>query len=193
MSDLTVAALYVEKGGAYWDLPGVDPWDEERDARLYAGPYPVVAHPPCRNWSQMGHCRPEIVRGDDGGCFAAALSAVRNFGGVLEHPARSHAWEWFGISRPAVNGFPLIVDEYGGATCEVDQRWYGHEANKPTWIYYVGPKRVHLLTWGRAPGGSKTVGRSYGGGRSHLRSRTPEPFRDLLLSMARSVYAQVPA
>lgn len=34
-----IAALFVQKGGVYWDLPGVDPWDEERDARLYAGPW----------------------------------------------------------------------------------------------------------------------------------------------------------
>lgn len=28
-----VAALYVETGGTYYGLPGVDPWDVERDAR----------------------------------------------------------------------------------------------------------------------------------------------------------------
>jgi hypothetical protein len=43
---MTVAALYVEKEGVYANLPGVDVWDETRDARLYAGPYPVVATPP---------------------------------------------------------------------------------------------------------------------------------------------------
>jgi len=30
-----VAALYVENGGCYYGLPGVDPWNETRDARLY--------------------------------------------------------------------------------------------------------------------------------------------------------------
>jgi hypothetical protein len=45
-----IAALYVETGGCYFGLPDVDPWDQARDARLYAGPWPVVAHPPC----QMG-------------------------------------------------------------------------------------------------------------------------------------------
>ena len=49
----TVAALYVETNGSYFGLPGVDPWDEPRDARLYAGPHPVVAHPPCQRWGQM--------------------------------------------------------------------------------------------------------------------------------------------
>lgn len=90
----TVAALYVEADGAYFGLPYVDPWDEVRDARRYDGPYPVVAHPPCQRWGKMWFGQPLTVKrtgvrktlGDDGGCFAAALQAVRTYGGVLEHP-----------------------------------------------------------------------------------------------------------
>jgi hypothetical protein len=48
----TVAALYVATGGCYYGLEGVDPWDAARDARLYAGPWPVVAHPPCERWGR---------------------------------------------------------------------------------------------------------------------------------------------
>jgi hypothetical protein len=201
----TVAALYVEKDGAYFGLPGVDPWDEERDARLYAGPWPVVAHPPCRSWSIMGQCRPEIVRGEDGGdegCFEAALRAVQTYGGVLEHPARSRAWSHFGLPKPGAEGWygklfgtTARAAEYGesawevgrhgeGWSCEVDQRWYGHDARKPTWLYFVGGIPPELR-WGRGPKGDKTIGRSYGQGRSHLRSRTPDAFRDVLLDMAR--------
>jgi len=68
-----VAALYVQPDGCYANLPFVDAWDEARDARLYAGPYPVVAHPPCQRWGKMArinyarwggeHNRP----GNDGG------------------------------------------------------------------------------------------------------------------------------
>ena len=39
----TVAALFVATDGCYFGLPDVDPWDVRRDARLYAGPHPVVA------------------------------------------------------------------------------------------------------------------------------------------------------
>jgi hypothetical protein len=85
-----VAALFVETGGCYFGLPGVDPWDEARRQAL-RGPHPVVAHPPCQRWGRFWHGstrKPhQFRRGEDGGCFAAALTAVRNYGGVLEHPA----------------------------------------------------------------------------------------------------------
>jgi hypothetical protein len=90
-----VAALYVATGGCYFGLPDVDPWDERRDARLYAGPHPVVAHPPCARWGNYWFGSPSsskrFLLGDDEGCFAAALAAVRRFGGVLEHPKDSRA------------------------------------------------------------------------------------------------------
>ena len=68
-----IAALYVETGGCYFGLPDVDPWDEIRDARLYEGPWPVVAHPPCQRWGRFWHgstAKPRQYRmGDDKGCF----------------------------------------------------------------------------------------------------------------------------
>lgn len=79
-----IAALYVQRGGVYYGLPDVDPWDETRDARLYAGPHPVVAHPPCSRWCRLAglvEARWGHRKGDDGGCFAAALASVRTWGG----------------------------------------------------------------------------------------------------------------
>lgn len=82
-----IAALFVETDGCYFNLPGVDPWDEKRDARLYVGPHPVVAHPPCKRWGRFWSGGPSapnrFKKGDDNGCFAAALAAVGKFGGVL--------------------------------------------------------------------------------------------------------------
>lgn len=179
----TVAALFVDPKGVYSGLPDVDVWDEARDARLYAGPWPVVAHPPCARWSLMGQCR-GYRDGKDEGCFKAALDAVRTYGGVLEHPAHTLAWKVYALPSPAY-GWQMIPDEHDGFSICVDQRWYGHEANKPTWLYVVGCDLPPLIA-GRAPKGSRTVGRSWGGGREIQRSATPPAFRDVLLAMARS-------
>ncbi len=185
-----VAALYVETNGVYYGLDNVDPWDEQRDARLYAGPWPVVAHPPCRYWSQMGHCRGYSPRPEDYETFGHALGCVRRYGGVLEHPALSKAWTMFMLPAPSHYGgwTRRIIDE--GWSCEVDQAHYGHRANKRTWLYYVGPEPPELVG-GRAPDTGITVRNDGGGGRDQ-RSRTPPAFRDALLAMARSA-GKVPA
>lgn len=81
-----IAALFVATGGCYFGLPDVDPWDAKRDARLYAGPWPVVAHPPCARWCRLAglvEARWGYKRGDDGGCFASALASVRKWGGGI--------------------------------------------------------------------------------------------------------------
>lgn len=180
---MTVAALYVDAAGTYADAPDVELWPEARDARLYDGPWPVVAHPPCARWSLMGICR-GYYDGDDGGCFEAALHAVRTYGGVLEHPAHSLAWKVFALPRPhGAEWQGSLLDP--GHSCEVDQRWYGHEARKPTWLYAVGADLPRLIG-GRGDPGARTVGRGWGGGREHQRAATPPAFRDVLLSMART-------
>ena len=47
-----IAALFVQPRGIYSRIDGVDLWPEERDARRYAGPWPVVAHPPCERFGR---------------------------------------------------------------------------------------------------------------------------------------------
>ena len=205
----TIAALYVETGGCYFGLPGVDPWDEARDARKYDGPHPVVAHPPCQRWGKLWAGQPlwikrtgiRKVKGDDGGCFAAALAAVRQFGGILEHPWGSHAWAHFGLNMPPRTGGWIMADWHGGWTCCVEQGRYGHYARKPTLLYAVDTDRPEL-DWGigesrldpaviERMGLARAkrlgeVGARGGGTDSSPRIGTPEPFRDLLLSIART-------
>lgn len=150
----TVAALYVETDGAYVGLPAVDPWDEPRGARTYSGPHPVVAHPPYQRWGRFWHgstAKPHQFKlGDDGGCFEAALASLRIWGGVLEHPADSHACAHFGLNRPPREGG--WVDAGSGLwTCCVCQGRYGHLAGKGTWLLAAGIDRENLpeLRWGK--------------------------------------------
>lgn len=153
-----VAALYVRTDGPYAGREDVELFDEKRDARLYEGPWPVVAHPPCKRWGRYWSGGPSAkVRrklGDDEGCFSAALASVKRFGGVLEHPEASHAWGTFGLPAPPRWG-GWIQELGGGWTCCVEQGHYGHKARKATWLYYVGPKPPPLV-WGPSkPAGVK--------------------------------------
>lgn len=193
-----IAALYVETGGAYYGLPDVDPWDEARDARLYLGPWPVVAHPPCSRWCRLAglvEARWGYKRGEDGGCFRAALDAVNRWGGVLEHPAYSDAWHTYGLpDPPSSGGWTRTLD--GGWVCHIEQGRYGHRAKKATWLYARGTDLPSLL-WGSSPDVESVAPVSWCGNHTRkfdVRSRigktaaaaTPPEFRDLLLDIARS-------
>lgn len=173
---MTVAALFVDPRGVYAGLPDVEVWDEARDARLYAGPWPVVAHPPCNRWCRLGS---RTVRGQDGGCFAAALAAVRAFGGVLEHPAVSQAWPAFGLPRPTGPDWTKALDDPGWVA-SVDQSLYGFPTRKPTWLYFVGPEPPQL------PAALTRNTRGCDKLWSTERAKTPPAFRDVLLAMART-------
>jgi hypothetical protein len=208
-----IAALYVQADGCYSDLPDIDLWPEARDARLYAGPWSVVAHPPCQRWGRFFHGSPrkphQFRLGDDGGCFAAAFAAVRRWGGVLEHPADSHAWAAHGLLAPPRTGGWVNADWDGGWTCYVEQGFYGHAARKATWLYANGVD-LPSLRWGEGeqrldPVMVERHGYEYarrkglvsmvGGKRkTEIRNATPVAFRDLLINMAMSVKpAQVAA
>lgn len=182
-----IAALYIEAGGAYCDLAGVDPWDVTRDARTYAGPHPVVAHPPCERWHQLSavnHKRWGWAINEDGGCFASALAAVRMWGGILEHPAETRAFRYHRIPEPARGSWQRTLD--GDWVTEVDQGRYGHRARKRTWLLYAGFSLPPLLDW-RPAKGSLQIGRFDRKKDVMAQAEalaTPPAFRDLLLSIA---------
>jgi len=152
-----ISALYVLKNGPYSGLEFIDPWDIDRDARLYKGPHRVIAHPPCERWGRYWGGGPMLAKtknkkilADDNGCFAHSLWSVRQFGGILEHPEASHAWSWFGLKKPPRKGGWIKADNYGGMTCCVAQGKYGHRAQKLTWLYGKNIKFIELK-WGLVP------------------------------------------
>ncbi len=149
---MRIAALYVAPGGVYYDIEGVEPWGlPDRDAREYKGPHPVLAHPPCSRWCRLAglvEARWGYKKGDDGGCFKAALEAVRKWGGVIEHPAYSDAWAAYNLNRPPSRGGWVNADFQGGWTCYVEQWRYGHPAKKATWLFVSGAHSLPSLKWG---------------------------------------------
>jgi hypothetical protein len=120
---------------------------------------------------------------------------------VLEHPAHSHAWDWFGIARPVSGAGWSKADPFGGYTCEVEQGHYGHMSRKKTWLYAVGcdlpsldwsrgEQRLHPVALerhgyekARRIGMTAMVG---GKDKTKIRNATPEAFRDVLITMAES-------
>lgn len=202
-----IAALFVATNGCYFGLPDVDPWDITRDARKYDGPHPVVAHPPCERWGRYWHGGPSArvrrIKGDDGGCFEAALRAVETYGGVLEHPEASHAFAAYGLPRPPKSGGWIMTPR--GFVCCVEQGHYGHRARKATWLYLVTDVDPPSLTWGPSRGERLDEGFHSAEERKAARAAgikprrrlstaeniaTPLPFRDLLISMARTARAR---
>lgn len=197
-----LAALYVAKAGTYYRDPDFDPYDESRDARRYHGNMPVVAHPPCQRWGHyaQGSTRKpfQYLIGADGGCFAHALDTLQRVGGVIEHPAYSLAWQYFGLQRPQKTGW-TEPDRHGFRSCYVEQGHYGHFSRKPTWLLYKGPPPFELV-WGRSEqrlpqyaieryGYEKArkigVMAAVGGSRkTEIRNATPEPFKAVLKRLA---------
>jgi hypothetical protein len=193
-----IAALFVDNSGCYIGLPDVDPWDKKRDARKYDGPHPVVAHPPCQLWVNFAalnfaryggdHNRP----GNDGGCFRSALRSVRHWGGVLEHPAGSNAWPFYGLLAPSRKGGWTRSaftgrDGMSEWVCEVWQSAYGHKARKRTWLLYVGQVEPTDPSWEQRPGTSQVgwFDRIKPTLSKKEAMATPVTFRDTLIELAR--------
>jgi hypothetical protein len=184
-----VSVLYVDPRGPYPSLVE-DWWDETRNAKLYEGPWPVVAHPPCGPWGRLAH----LCTKQDASCAVRAVEQVRRFGGVLEHPYCSRLFRECGLPLPAE-----LPNAFGGRTIEVCQVDYGHVARKRTWLYLVGITNVGPIPPSLEPthwvsGGRSKRRKGYGGRRppnilacsAQQRRRTPRAFAEWLVSLAAS-------
>lgn len=162
---MTVAALYVQSRSVYSSFENVEIFDLARDATTYNGPWPVVAHPPCRSWGKFkAWAKP---RAGERELAFLALEQVNRYGGVLEHPVGS------GLFREA--GIPT------SRLWRVNQVDWGHRALKPTWLYLVGCSPPLELPGPGVP--VTTVERLC----RQERERTPLAFARMLIDLARSV------
>lgn len=157
---MTVQALFVDTKGIYRELLGAENcWGVDRDARTFTGPGPVVAHPPCQLWTAMAAVnfkrysneknRPAYAGGSDGDCFLFAIAAVRVFGGIVEHPAQTRAWAYYGLPAPTRGKWTRLAGQgvECAAVCQVSQCAYGHRARKRTWLFYCGQRPPFELDW----------------------------------------------
>lgn len=190
-----VAALFVDPRGPY---PGMvaDWWDEQRDARKYAGPLPVVAHPPCGAYGSLRHMAVpnRERRANEAACGPIAFEHVRRYGGVLEQPKGSLLFALCGAPKPGE-----LPDDFGGVTIEVEQVRFGHVARKRTWLYLVGVRDTGLNPPPRDPthwvSGGRLHTRKGSGGvvppgikvcSAQQRRRTPPAFARWLCELAQS-------
>ena len=184
---MTIAALYVSDRGPYASMPGIDPWDATRDAMNYPGPHPVIAHPPCGPWSVLkAFCTKQ-----DASLAPIAVSQVRKWGGILEHPKGSSLFTTAtGLNLPVPGGLP---DAWGGFTILVDQCRWGHPARKQTLLYMVGvdPAWIVIPAWQEPTAVIDCSSSRKGTGMTHVpksqRHLTPPAFAEWLVDLARRI------
>lgn len=178
-----VGVLFARADSNYKSLAGVDVFDAERDARTYDGPWPVVAHPPCR---ALGRLRTFAApRADERNLARLAVALVRRFGGVLEHPAGSLLWHDQKLPRPGA------TDMFGGWTLAAPQKWWGHKAEKASWFYIVGcaPADIPVMPYVMGDAQYVVQTRKKTDHRPHItkseREHTPPQLAEWLVELAR--------
>lgn len=187
----TIAVLFARADSVYKTLPGTDVWDIDRDARWWPGGGPVVAHPPCRAWGRLRQfAKP---RPDEKDLARWAVRMVRQWGGVLEHPAGSTLWPDQFLPRPGLR------DRLGGWTLAAPQKWWGHRAEKDSWFYVVGCEPVEIPEIPLVLGDAAYVvqSRKRHDHRPHIskaeREHTPPALAEWLLELARRCNVEVTA
>ncbi len=144
---MSVQAVYVDpERGPYVELLGAENcWGVERDAKTYGGPYPVVAHPPCKPWGKLSwsweakNQRDGLDRSEEKACGPRAVEQVRAFGGVLEHPDGSRLWAECSLPDPRpLMDLRLMLFRPSEFTIIIDQCDFGFPARKRTRFFFAG-------------------------------------------------------
>jgi len=113
-----ISVLCVSRSTVYKSIPGLDLWDLERDVYNYTGGNPVIAHPPCQQWSRLRAFA--YVNEREKELAFVCLDHVKRNGGIFEHPHGSSFFRVAGVK-------PTLC---------IDQSWFGFPARKRTWLYF---------------------------------------------------------
>lgn len=120
--------LCTTKKSHYLELENVRPWNQDKDAYNYNDSTPVITHAPCGQWSKlksMAHCNEREKQ-----LAPFCLDKVNTNGGIFEHPDSSDIWKQYDISK--------------GQLIEVWLSWFGFEARKRTFLYFVKCKPITM-------------------------------------------------
>lgn len=120
---MKIAVLGVCEKSNYYKVnsPGCELifYDKAKDMRTFDFSCPVIAHPPCAQWSRVrnfAHDNPEEKK-----LAHFCLYAVRLCGGILEHP----------------HGSEFMRDVVGYENCiSVNQHWWKFPCQKKTLLYF---------------------------------------------------------
>lgn len=183
-----VAVLFARRDSIYKTLEGVDVWDIDRDARTWPGGCPVVTHPPCRSWGRLRHFAKPFPGEHELSLWA--VEQVRQWGGVLEHPASSRLWPVAELPKQGQR------DQFGGWTLMIPQFWFGHRAEKRTLLYIVGcdPPQLPLIPFLLGEPSHVVQSRKRIGHRPHIskaeREETPLALAQWLIEVAREAWVK---
>lgn len=114
-----ITVLCAKKKSLYKQIPGLDVWDQDRDAYYFTGSNPVITHAPCAQWSQMKGFANDNP--DEKELAYFCLQKVLRNGGIFEHPRGSSFFREAGVDRNIYS---------------VDQSWWGFPAKKATWLFF---------------------------------------------------------
>ena len=178
---LPISVLYVREDTKYKNY-NVDCWDVKRNAFNYTGSNVIIAHPPCRAFSKLKAFskHPPVEKE-----FAyRSIDLIRKNGGILEHPRHSSLWKEKELPKPG------LKDAFGGFTICVNQSWFGHKAEKNTFLYICGIELcnlpliplsfdaiTHVVSSSKKATGKKELSKND-------RERTPVKFIDWLIETA---------
>lgn len=180
MDNQKVSVLFARSDSNYKNIPGCDVWDKDRDAMKWPGDSSLIAHPPCRAWGRLRTFANPSPGEKDLARFAVAQ--VRKWGGVLEHPAGSTLWQDQDMPLPGSR------DCFGGWTLPISQMWWGHKAEKKTWLYVVGCEPREIPDMPMILGDATHVVQSQKDDRPHIskaeREHTPPLLAEWLVELA---------
>ena len=160
-----VTILCVDKNSNYKKVEGINYYDEDRDAFNYVGDGPVIAHPPCAQWSKLR--RFATFNSDHLHLAEFCVSKVYENGGILEHPEGSLLFKKYGIPRSQIRS--------------VDQSWFGFPARKVTWLWCNGVSLDSFPIFGFVEKGVQDIHTS-------MRSRMPLSMCNWLVNSVNNGY-----